>query len=77
MGHPDLSDAERDAAWPWLWIPALLGAAVVFDIVGASQDIAILRLADDALEALALTVAAVLAWARWRLVLGPSGVRSA
>jgi hypothetical protein len=76
-GTRELSDVERDAAWPWLWVPALLGFAVVFDVVGASQGVEILSLADDALEAFALTIAAVLAWARWRLDLRPNGSLSA
>ena len=59
--------AELDRAWPWVWVPALLVAAVVFDVVGASQEIEIVSLADDVLEGLALTVAVVLALARWRL----------
>lgn len=76
-GTREIEDSERDAAWPWLIVPALLATAIVFDVVGASQEIDFLSLGDDALEALALTAAVLLALARWRLpervVATPSG----
>lgn len=60
------SARERSFAAPWLWVPAMLALAIPLDVIGAAQHIEGFQVADDVLEVLALTMAAVLARGRWR-----------